>query len=81
MGWSPKEVLVLLFVDVPSVIGAAGELVEAGGFFSLEIVELGLCVFGIPAEGHIETSNRKKELDRWRRVSLTSELVQYVCRN
>lgn len=61
MGWSPKEVLVLLFVDVPSVIGAAGELVEAGGFFSLEIVELGLCVFGIPAEGHIETSNRKKE--------------------
>lgn len=60
MGGGPEEILVLLFVDVPSIIGAAGELMEARGLFRLEIVELRLCVFGIPADGQIERLNRQK---------------------
>lgn len=63
-GGVPEEILVLLIVNVPSVVGATGKLMEARGLFRLEIVELGLCVFGIPAEGQSrDQTDRKREKD------------------
>lgn len=55
-----KEFFILLIINIPSIVGAAGKLIKAGGFFGLDIVELGLCVFGIPAGRQIEISNKQK---------------------
>lgn len=89
-GWSwgggPEEILVLLIVNVPSIVGAAGKLMKARGLFRLEIVELGLCVFGIPAEGRMGRSNRQKKgkkdriLKNWM-LSLTAALVVWYTQN
>lgn len=64
-----QEILLILIVDVPSIIGAAGELVEARGLFRLVIVELGVCVFGKTATERIKRSKTEKESKRqnnWR---------------
>lgn len=64
-----QEILLILIVDVPSIIGAAGELVEARGLFRLVIVELGVCVFGKTATEQIKRSKTEKESKRqnnWR---------------
>lgn len=56
-GGSPTKVLILFIINVPSIVGAASKLVKAWSFFSLDIVDLGFCVFEIPAEKQKERLN------------------------
>lgn len=42
VGVGGQEVFVLLVVDIPGVVGAAGKFVETGGLLGLEVVEVGL---------------------------------------
>ena len=63
-----QEILLILIVDVPSIIGAAGELVEARGLFRLVIVELGFCVFGKTATEWIERSKSQKKTAKGRTI-------------
>lgn len=61
MGRGPEEILILLIIDIPSIVSAAGELMEARGLFRLEIVEFGFCVFGIPADGQTKQTEQETE--------------------
>lgn len=53
----PKEILIILIIDVPSIVSAAGKLMEATGLFRFRIVKFGLCVLVIPEKGQILTLN------------------------
>lgn len=59
--WDPEEILILLIINIPSVIGAAGKLMETRSLFRLKMVELGLGVFGIP--------RGDRQIDRWNKLS------------
>lgn len=67
VGGGPEEILVLLIVNVPGIVGAARKLVETRRLFRFGIVELELCVFGVPAHGQLERSNRwkRREAKSW----------------
>lgn len=57
---SPAEIfLLLLIIDVPGIVGAAGKLMETAGLFRFNIVELWFCVFWIPAEVHMEGEEQR----------------------
>lgn len=45
-----QEVVLVLVLDVPGVVGAASELVETGGLLGLHMVQLGLGLFGVPEQ-------------------------------
>ncbi len=77
-GWrsgGPEEILILFIINVPSIVGAAGKLMETRCLFRLEVVELGLCVFGIPAEGHIERFKWTEKRKRQKKIKDRSGLI------
>lgn len=63
-GWrcgGSENNLSLLIINVPGIIGAASKLMETRGLFRLQSVELGHCVFRIPAEGQMDRWNQAYE--------------------